>query len=83
MEGTVTGRVSRADRDRFSVWTDSGEYTAWLRGVFFETGERPVVGDVVEVTLVPGGDGMIERACSGAPISQAARRALPTWRRSR
>ena len=61
MKGTATGRVSRADRDRFSVLTDSGEYTAWLRGAFFDTGERPVVGDMVEVTLVPGGDGMIER----------------------
>ena len=47
MEGTAAGRVSRADRDRFSVLTDSGEYAAWLRGTFFETGERPVVGDVV------------------------------------
>ena len=61
MEGTATGRVSRADRDRLSVLTDSGEYTAWLRGAFFETGERPVVGDVVQLTLVPGGDGMIEK----------------------
>ena len=54
-------RVSRADRNQFTVLCEGNEYPAKLRGVFFEADrERPVVGDWVEVTIIPEGDSMIE-----------------------
>ena len=54
-------RVSRADRNQFTVLFDGREYPAKLRGVFFDGDrERPVVGDWVEVTIIPEGDSMIE-----------------------
>ena len=55
------GRISRAERNQFTVLCDGVEYPAKLRGSFFEADlERPVVGDWVELTLVGEGDSMIE-----------------------
>lgn len=60
IETTVLGRVSRADRNQFTVLCDAEEYPAKLRGVFFDGDrERPVVGDWVYVTIIPEGDSMI------------------------
>ena len=57
----MLGRISRADRNQFTVLCGDTEYPAKLRGAFFEADrERPVVGDWVEVTLIPEGDSMIE-----------------------
>lgn len=57
----MLGRISRADRNQFTVLCGGAEYPAKLRGAFFEADrERPVVGDWVEVTLIPEGDSMIE-----------------------
>lgn len=45
----------------FTVLCDGAEYPAKLRGSFFEADrERPVVGDWVEVTIVPEGDSVVE-----------------------
>lgn len=61
MYQTTLGRISRADRNHFTVLCADREYPAKLRGSFFDGDrERPVVGDWVEVTLNPGGDSMIE-----------------------
>ena len=61
IETTVLGRVSRADRNQFTVLCDAEEYPAKLRGAFFDGDrERPVVGDWVYVTIIPEGDSMIE-----------------------
>lgn len=61
MTDTALCRISRADRNQFTVLYDGAEYPARLRGIFFEDDrDRPVVGDWVEVTLIPEGDSMIE-----------------------
>ena len=61
MTETILCRVSRANRNQFTVLYGDREYPAKLRGIFFDgSRERPVVGDWVEVTIVPEGDNMIE-----------------------
>lgn len=61
MTNTALCRISRADRNQFTVLWEDREYPAKLRGSFFEADrERPVVGDWVEVTLAADGDSMIE-----------------------
>ena len=61
MTDTALCRISRADRNQFTVLWQDREYPAKLRGSFFEADrERPVVGDWVEVTLAADGDSMIE-----------------------
>lgn len=63
MEAAI-GRVSRADRDRFTVLLDGKEYPAVLKGTLLAgDGERPVVGDYVAFTRPAqptAGDGRIE-----------------------
>ena len=57
----MLARVSRAERNQFTVLCGDSEYTARLRGSFFgDDRERPVVGDWVEVTLISEEDCMIE-----------------------
>lgn len=57
----VTGRISRADRNQYTVLVGEQEYTAKLRGTFYDGDqEHPVVGDYVEVMLIPDGESMIE-----------------------
>ena len=57
----MLARVSRAERNQFTVLCGDSEYTARLRGSFFgDDRERPLVGDWVEVTPISEEDCMIE-----------------------
>jgi ribosome biogenesis GTPase / thiamine phosphate phosphatase len=61
----VAGRVARQDRDRCTVWTETGELTGTpagrLRHAALERGALPAVGDWVALRPSPdGGLGVIE-----------------------
>jgi len=64
-DGLVPGRVSREDRDRYTVWTMDGEVAAnpagRLRHAALERGALPAIGDwVVLRPSADGGVGLIE-----------------------
>ena len=61
MRENLTGRVSRAERDIFTVLCEEKEYAARLGGAFFEEGaDRPVTGDVVTFSAVSEDEAVIE-----------------------
>jgi ribosome biogenesis GTPase len=64
-DGIVAGRVCREDRDRYTVWAESGEIAARpagrLRHAAIERGALPAVGDWVALRpSADGGVGLIE-----------------------
>lgn len=63
-EGMVPGRVVRAERERFVVWTEHGERPATLGGRLrheaLDAADLPVVGDWVALSL-DGESGVVRR----------------------
>jgi ribosome biogenesis GTPase len=57
---TQTGRILRSLSGFYDVQTDSGIVTCRARGIFRKTGETPLTGDMVQIT-VEKGRGMVER----------------------
>lgn len=54
------GRISRADRNQFTILCDGEELSAKLRGTFYEgEGQRPVVGDFVRFSTDGTGTNII------------------------
>ncbi len=57
---TVTGRIIRSLSGFYDVQTDDGIVTCRARGIFRKTGETPLTGDLVEIS-VEKGRGMVEK----------------------
>ena len=57
---TETGRILRSLSGFYDVQTKSGIVTCRARGIFRKTGETPLTGDMVEIS-VEKGRGMVER----------------------
>ncbi len=60
MMKTETGRILRSLSGFYDVQTDGGVVTCKARGIFRKTGETPLTGDTVEIS-VEKGRGMIEK----------------------
>ena len=60
MMKTQTGRIVRSLSGFYEVQTDSGSITCRGRGSLRRSGESPLTGDLVEIT-VEKGKGMVEK----------------------
>lgn len=59
MSNKITGRIVRSISGFYDVQTPDGVVTCRARGIFRKTGESPLTGDLVEIT-VERGKGMVE-----------------------
>ena len=68
MANVRTGRIVRSISGFYDVQTGDKIISCRARGIFRKTGESPLTGDMVEIT-VEKGKGMVEKILPGATAS--------------